>query len=66
MVTILHTLEQRDSPVSRQILQAIDQIADKYNLLQAAMAARVLSVIDMTTPSVQKGYDAKSAIQTPS
>jgi hypothetical protein len=32
VVTILHSLEQRDSPVSRQILQAIDQIADKYNL----------------------------------
>jgi len=32
VVTILHSLEQHDSPVSRQILQAIDQIADKYNL----------------------------------
>jgi hypothetical protein len=32
VVASLHGLAQRDTPVSRQILQAIDQFADKYNL----------------------------------
>jgi hypothetical protein len=32
VVRILQNLEQRDSPASRQILQAVDQFADKYNL----------------------------------
>ena len=32
VVRILQNLEKQDTPVSREILLTIDQLADKYNL----------------------------------